>query len=296
MHKAAVERLEVEADLRLAFERDELAVFYQPIVDLQSNRIQGVEALVRWQHPVRGLLSPDSFVPVAEECGLIDALGRHVLRVACTQMREWQLTDPCFKDLTVSVNVSPRQLFDPGLVEDVSAALVASDLSPEHLTLELTETAMMGDPDSAVSRLNALKALGIRIAVDDFGIGHSSLRYLRQFPVDILKIDKSFVWDLTRGPEDSALARAIVRLAHTMHLDAVAEGVESETQLAILRQLGCDAAQGFYFARPAAAHVVSEMLRSSSLDRSDSEAGAVGADHPGPTTSEGAREPARVAG
>jgi diguanylate cyclase (GGDEF)-like protein len=261
MHTAAVERLEVEADLRRACERDEFIVHYQPIVDTRSGWIGGVEALVRWQHPTRGLLPPASFIPLAEETGLIQEIGRKVLREACTQVRAWQLELNTVPRLSVSVNLSPRQLTDPNLLSDVAASLESSGLPAESLTLEITESAMMHDTETAVARLKELKALGISLAVDDFGTGYSSLSYLQRFPIDILKIDRSFVAGIDGDAEQSALARAIVRLAQTLQLNAVAEGVETESQLVRLRELGCRYAQGFYLALPQDATALGEVLK-----------------------------------
>ena len=261
MHDAAVERLEVEADLRRAIERGELTVFYQPIVDVESGATRGVESLVRWQHPIRGLLSPAMFIPLAEESGLIHEIGRFVLMTSCRQVREWQQVHP---GLTVSVNLSPRQLPDPNLVADVAHALEVSGLAPQHLTLEITEGAMMHDTDATIARLEELKQLGVQLAVDDFGTGYSSLSYLQRFPIDSLKIDRSFVVGLDGNAEASALARAIVRLAQTLQLNAVAEGVETDTQLTRLRQLGCQFAQGFHLAMPQDAASIDELLRSPS--------------------------------
>jgi diguanylate cyclase (GGDEF)-like protein/PAS domain S-box-containing protein len=261
MHTAAVERLEVEADLRRAVERDEIVVHYQPIVDVRSGWIGGVEALVRWQHPIRGLLSPAVFIPLAEETGLIKDIGRKVLFDACTQVRQWQQELGTVPRLGVSVNLSSRQLADPKLLADVSRALESSGLAAENLTLEITESAMMHDTESAVARLNELKSLGVNLAVDDFGTGYSSLSYLQRFPIDILKIDRSFVSGIDGDAEQSALARAIVRLAQTLQLNAVAEGVETESQLERLRELGCRYAQGFFLAMPQDATTMSDVLK-----------------------------------
>jgi diguanylate cyclase (GGDEF)-like protein/PAS domain S-box-containing protein len=267
MHTVAVDRLEVEAELRRALERGELRVHYQPIVALDSGAMVGVEALARWQHPERGLLPPSVFIQLAEDCGLIEELGRWILGEACAQTRRWQVEHPRTEPLTVSVNVSPRQLRDPRIVDDVARALRATALAPACLTLEITEGAMMQDTDVALVHLTALKALGVRLAVDDFGTGYSSLSYLQRFPIDVLKIDRSFVLGIDRGPEDSALARAIVRLAQTLRLVAVAEGVENEAQAALLRQLGCQLAQGYLFARPAPATVIGDMLATATRDQ-----------------------------
>ena len=261
MHTAAVERLEVEADLRRACERDEFIVHYQPIVDVRSGWIGGVEALVRWEHPTRGLLPPAAFIPLAEETGLIQQIGRRVLQVACAQVREWQLERDTVPRLNVSVNLSPRQLTDPKLVADVASALETAGLAAESLTLEITESAMMHDTEVAIARLTELKALGVSLAVDDFGTGYSSLSYLQRFPIDSLKIDRSFVAGIDGDAEQSALARAIVRLAQTLQLHAVAEGVETESQLERLRELGCRYAQGFYLAMPQDAESLGALLR-----------------------------------
>ena len=261
MHTAAVERLEVEADLRRACERDEFVVHYQPIVDVRSGWIGGVEALVRWQHPTRGLLAPLTFIPLAEETGLIQEIGRRVLREACAQVRKWQLELNTVPRLGVSVNLSPRQLSDPTLLADVASALETAGLPAESLTLEITESAMMHDTETAVARLKELKDLGVSLAVDDFGTGYSSLSYLQRFPIDSLKIDRSFVAGIDGDAEQSALARAIVRLAQTLQLNAVAEGVETASQLERLRELGCRYAQGYFLARPQDADSLGVVLK-----------------------------------
>jgi diguanylate cyclase (GGDEF)-like protein/PAS domain S-box-containing protein len=260
MHAAAVERLEVEADLRRAEERGELRVHYQPIFDLSTGAVNGVEALVRWEHPIRGLLAPAAFIPLAEETGLIQEIGRQVLTVACRQVRAWQIELPSLPPLSVSVNLSPRQLLDPFLVGDVSRALESTGLPASSLVLEITEGAMMHDTETTVGVLRALRELGVRLAVDDFGTGYSSLSYLQRFPIDVLKIDQSFVAGLAGSPEESALARAIVKLAQTLQLTAVAEGVETQVQVDRLKELGCELAQGYLLARPQAAEAVTRLL------------------------------------
>ena len=260
MHAAAVERLEVEADLRRALERRELFLEYQPIVALETGEGEGGEALVRWRHPVRGVLSPLVFVEFAEESGLIDDIGRWVLDEACAQTRRWHVDHPRDHPLGVSVNVSPRQLRNPGLIGDVAAVIDRTGLDPRLLTLEITEGAMMHDTEVALDHLQALKALGVRLAVDDFGTGYSSLSYLQRFPIDVLKVDRSFVQRLELGPEESALGRAIVRLAHTLRMTAVAEGVENARQLEVLRKLGCQLAQGFHLCRPQPATAIDALL------------------------------------
>jgi EAL domain-containing protein (putative c-di-GMP-specific phosphodiesterase class I) len=261
MHRAAIERLDLEADLRRAIHRDELVLHYQPIVDVRTGRLSGVEALLRWNHPSRGLTAPDVFIPLAEDLGLIDELGAWVLDTACTQAKAWQrLQGPGEEPLKLSVNLSPRQLRDDGLVDGVARVLARSGLDPAALTLEITEGAMMQDTETALTRLNELKHLGVHLSVDDFGTGYSSLSYLQRFPIDELKVDRTFTQRIDQGPEESSLARAIVKLAQTLRLRAVAEGVETPTQLDVLRELGCEYAQGFLLHRPLAADRISLLL------------------------------------
>jgi diguanylate cyclase (GGDEF)-like protein/PAS domain S-box-containing protein len=261
MHTAIVERLELEADLRRTMGgNQELVVHYQPVVDLTTGAIIGFEALVRWQHPLRGLLSPGSFIPFAEEVGLIDVVDRFVLAEACAQLHYWQQRGLVPPDTEISVNLSARELTDPGTATHVSEMLAGNAFDPSNLILEITESAMMRDTDTVVQNLHALRALGLRIAVDDFGTGYSSLAYLEQFPVDILKIDRSFVAALSED-DPAGLARAVIQIAETLGLMTVAEGVESAEQAARLRALGCRAAQGYYLGRPLDAHATEEMLR-----------------------------------
>ena len=250
MHLAAVERLDLEAHLRGAAERGELIVHYQPIYELQSGRITAFEALVRWQHPERGPLGPLSFIPFAEEAGLIDEIGQHVLVTACEEAARWIDAVGRASAPSISVNVAPRQLLDPRLPDRVESLLDRCGLEPPRLILEITEGALMKDPAAATVGLRRLSDLGVRLAVDDFGTGYSSLAYLQQFPIDLLKIDGSFVSDiLTRS--GSLLVRAIVQIAHTLGLVPVAEGVESAAQAEALAACGCDLAQGFHLGRPA---------------------------------------------
>ncbi|MGH9086168.1 MAG: putative bifunctional diguanylate cyclase/phosphodiesterase [Acidimicrobiales bacterium] len=250
MHTAAMERIEVEADLRRACARGELRLQYQPIVSLDDGELLSVEALVRWQHPTRGLLAPGAFIGFAEESDLIEEIGQWVLQEACAQTRRWQQEHPERRHIGVSVNVSPRQLRNPAITTIVANTLRRTGLDAEDLTLEITEGAMMHDTEVALARLHELKSLGVRLAVDDFGTGYSSLSYLQQFPIDVLKIDRSFVDRIEHGPEESSLARAIVRLAQSLHLSAVAEGVENAEQMGWLREIGCPSAQGFHLCRP----------------------------------------------
>jgi EAL domain-containing protein (putative c-di-GMP-specific phosphodiesterase class I) len=259
MHSAAVARLELESDLRRALQDDEFIVQYQPIVSLAENRVVSLEALVRWQHPTRGLVAPNDFIPVAEENGLIVEIGRQVLAKACRDTRVWQNHHPQHR-LTIAVNLSTRQLADPDLVSDVAAILRETGLHANDLTLEITETALMRDPDVAIARLHDLKAAGVRLAIDDFGTGYSSLGSLQKLPVDTLKIDKSFIDRVARGTEAAGVVHALIRLASTLKLEIVAEGVEHDDQVRRLEELGCDQIQGFCFSHPLGPRGIEELL------------------------------------
>ena len=263
MHAAVVGRLELEADLRRGWPAASSSSTTSPSSPWRRAP-PGVEALVRWQHPERGLLMPDEFIPVAEETGLIRELGRQVLVAACAETRRWQLDNPDLPPLSVSVNVSPKQLQDDRLIGQVTDALEHSGLPAACLILEITETAMMQDNDATVARFDALKALGLRLAVDDFGTGYSSLGRLERFPIDILKIDRAFIAAMDRTDSDRAsLAQAILALAQALHLDAVAEGVETQAQADALVAFGCERAQGYLFARPMAADAIDAFVRPS---------------------------------
>jgi diguanylate cyclase (GGDEF)-like protein/PAS domain S-box-containing protein len=265
MRASAVDRLDIETALRRALERRELRIFYQPIIELRTGAIDGIEALLRWEHPERGLLNPDEFITVAEETGLIVPIGAWVLDQACRQVQRWQAEIPSLVPLRLSVNLSGRQLGHAKLVEDVAAVLAETGIDPALVELEITESVLMDDVEMSQETLGALHGLGVKLAVDDFGTGYSSLSYLRRFPVDLLKVDRSFVEVLDAAPgelsDDSAIVAAIVTLSHALGLTAVAEGVESAAQLAMLRQLGCDRAQGFYMARPGTDHDTGRLLR-----------------------------------
>jgi EAL domain-containing protein (putative c-di-GMP-specific phosphodiesterase class I) len=252
--------LEMEAELEHALRAGELEIFYQPTVSLRSDRIVGVEALIRWRHPQRGLILPMEFIPLAERSDLIIPLGRWVLGEACRRARGWQERYPGRSTLEMSVNLSARQLRHPGLVSDVAEALKSSGLDGSHLVLEVTESMMMEDMETAAITLHKLKNLGVRLAIDDFGTGYSSLSHLRRFPVDILKIDKSFLNNMGHEVADAAILRAVIKLAKSMGLEVVAEGIEKAEQLTHLRGLDCEFAQGFLFARPLPHDAVSVLL------------------------------------
>jgi diguanylate cyclase (GGDEF)-like protein/PAS domain S-box-containing protein len=248
MRADAVARLETESALRRALERGELLLHFQPEIDLATGAITGFEALVRWEHPVRGLLGPSAFIPLAEETGLIVPIGEWVLREACTEAARWAGLSA--EPLTLSVNLSARQLAQHDLVATVRRAMAETGTDPSRLCLEITESAVMESGAATTAQLRALKSLGVRLAIDDFGTGFSSLAHLRRFPVDVLKIDGTFVHGLGREPQDASIAAAVISLAHALGLATVAEGVETEEQLAVLKQLGCDRGQGHLFARP----------------------------------------------
>jgi diguanylate cyclase (GGDEF)-like protein len=258
MGSRSAERVRIEADLRKGLERGELEVHYQPFYSLDEERIVGAEALVRWRHPANGLISPAKFIPMAEETGLILPLGRHVLDTACRQVRS--IRDRLGVDLPISVNLSPRQFQESGLSAQAAAALDAAGLSSDLLIFEITENVVMEDLSGAREVMRKLDQLGIRLAIDDFGTGHSSLAYLKQFPVQEVKVDRTFVQGMVENPVDSAIVRAVIDLADAMGIAAVAEGVETEGQLAGLRTLGCPIAQGFYFSQPLRAGDFDDLL------------------------------------
>jgi EAL domain-containing protein (putative c-di-GMP-specific phosphodiesterase class I) len=261
MHTELVARVQLEADLRRALDEGELYLHYQPTFDLASGQIVGAEALARWRHPTRGLVPPTEFIPLAEASGLIRPLGAWVLREACRQAAEWQRTSPPRdKPLALSINLSGRQLQFPQVVDDVAQALEESGLPPDSLVLEMTESVLMDDNENVLDILRRIKGLGARLAIDDFGTGYSSLSYLHRFPVDMLKIDRSFVERLSHASDNAELARTIVRLGQSLQLVTVAEGVEDSAQFLALRRMGCDVGQGFYFGRPMESEEISRLL------------------------------------
>ena len=255
-------RMMLEHDLRLAVEREEIRVYYQPRISMETGTFVGAEALARWEHPERGLLGPESFIPAAEETDVILPLGRQVLRDACEQARTWWEARPDTQPY-VCVNLSARQFEQEDLVEEIAEALRRSGLAPEALLLEITESTLMDGAEAAVTRLRNLKALGVKLAVDDFGTGYSSLSYLRRFPVDCLKIDRSFTHGLGRSLDDTVLVSGVISLAKSLDLAVIAEGVETSAQFERLKELGCDFAQGFYFARPLPAFDAARLIMES---------------------------------
>ncbi|HLJ08259.1 MAG TPA: EAL domain-containing protein [Acidimicrobiia bacterium] len=260
MHESLSQRVEMHAELQRAVKEGEFLVYYQPTLELATSKLTGVEALVRWDHPTRGVVPPGEFIPLAEETGLIVPIGRWVLAESCRQVHVWNQLVPAAEALTLHVNMSARQLQAATLTEDVAAILGESGFEPRNLVLEITEGVLVHDPEAAIAKLNEIKRLGVRLAIDDFGTGYSSLSYLQRFPIDILKIDKSFVDHVTDGGTASALARAIVKLGPTLGLEVVAEGIETAEQAEELRALQCDQGQGYYFSHPLPAEDLGSVL------------------------------------
>jgi EAL domain-containing protein (putative c-di-GMP-specific phosphodiesterase class I) len=257
MHQQVVERMTTEHSLHRALDRRELTLFYQPVVAISGTGTIAFEALIRWEHPEQGLVPPARFIPVAEESGLIIPIGAWVLEEACNQLFSWRQSGCTGPSGSVEVNLSARQIDHPELVATVESILETTGLPPENLTLEITESALMRDVVSALQVLQALKSLGVSLAIDDFGTGYSSLSYLQRFPLDTLKVDKSFVDELGLD-QGTEIVAAVINLAHALGLNVIAEGVETEPQLQALQQLGCDYAQGFLFSRPVSAKELSE--------------------------------------
>jgi diguanylate cyclase (GGDEF)-like protein/PAS domain S-box-containing protein len=260
MQERAQERLELEAELRKALERGEFLLYYQPEVSLRDGTIVGFEALLRWQHPQRGLLKPQAFMPLAEETDLIVPIGRWVLEEACGQAKRWEEERPCAPPATIEVNLSSRQLVRRGLTRTIEEVLTRADIEAHRLALDLTETTLIKASEDNAQALDALKKMGIRLHLDDFGTGYSSLSYLKRFPVDRVNVDKSFVKGLAENATDTALVRMSVDLCHTMGVEVLAEGVETSEQAALLRDMGCDMGQGYYFAQPLLGEELAERL------------------------------------
>jgi diguanylate cyclase (GGDEF)-like protein/PAS domain S-box-containing protein len=264
MHARLAERQSLEADLRCALGRNEFVLHYQPKLNLESGQITGVEALIRWQHPQRGLLYPEQFVPLAEECGLILGIGQWVLVEACKQARAW--LDAGAGVVPVSVNVSAAEFGAKDFLSRVRAVLIATGVEPQNLELELTESVLMEDAEAAVATLRKLKAMGVRVAIDDFGTGYSSFTYLRRFPSDVLKLHQSFVHEIMADPRDAAIVSAMINMGKSLKQRVIAEGVETSEQLEFLRGQGCEEGQGYYFSRPVVAERVANLLKVGILD------------------------------
>ena len=268
LDQAAMQRLELENDLRRALARGELRVYYQAEVEFESGRLAGMEALIRWEHPERGIVNPTQFIPVAEESGLILPITRWVLFEACRQLKAWEEEFARDVPLTVSVNLSGRHFAQATLIDEVAAVLQGTGIDPSHLILEITESVAMEGAQTTIETLRKLKALGVSLAIDDFGTGFSSLSYLKQFPVDYLKIDKSFVDGVTFQGRDTAIVRAVIALGHALGLKLIAEGVETPEQVRELRELGSEIGQGYYFAKPLTGEGMPALLAAGSAKRS----------------------------
>jgi diguanylate cyclase len=261
MHAGTEDRVQLESDLHNAVTQNQFTLYYQPKVDTQTGEVRSAEALIRWIHPTRGVVSPVDFIPLAEECGLIGAIGGWVIREACRQARAWQIDG--VPSLRVSVNLSASQFRDSGLVDSIRGALDDAGLPARYLEVELTESAVMSDPEQSIAILEQLSAMGVLVSVDDFGTGYSSMSYLRRFPIDKLKIDRVFINEIVSRPEDASIVRAIVSLAHSLHLKVVAEGVETPAQLEFLKTANCDEYQGYHFSRPLPAAEFERLIRES---------------------------------
>ncbi|MGH9821348.1 MAG: putative bifunctional diguanylate cyclase/phosphodiesterase, partial [Pyrinomonadaceae bacterium] len=260
MHSRAVHLLDLETDLRYAIERDELELFYQPIVALDDLSLTGFEALVRWNHPTRGMISPNEFIALSEETGLIVPMTVKLLERACCELSEWQHRSLSRRPLTMSVNISGKHFTEGDLVTQIRTVLAETAIDPSHLKLEITESAVMKNAEHAIAVLTQIRETGVRISIDDFGTGYSSLSYLHRFPIDVLKIDRSFVSTMEDGSGNGEIVRTVIALAKALNLDVVAEGIESIHQLHQLRVLGCEYGQGYLFSRPLPAHEIYRLL------------------------------------
>jgi len=263
MTTATQDRVRLESELYDALRAGQFELHYQPKVDTSTGRINSAEALIRWRHPQRGLIAPKDFIAVAEECGLLDAIGEWVLREACRQARAWQQQG--LRPMRVAVNLAPSQFRLTNLVDQIRHALEAAQLDPQYLEVELTESAVMSDAEESIVILESISRMGVLVSVDDFGTGYSSMSYLRRFPIDKLKIDRCFVEEMTRRAEDASIVRAIISLAHSLHLKVIAEGVETPEQLALLTELGCDQYQGFFFSPALVPAQFVELVRKSGV-------------------------------
>jgi diguanylate cyclase len=264
MDAGTEDRVQLESDLHNAVALDQFRLYYQPKVDIRTGEVRSAEALIRWLHPTRGIVSPADFIPLAEDCGLIGAIGGWVIREACRQARAWQIDG--VPTLRISVNLSASQFGDSGLVDSIRRELEDAALEARYLEVELTESVVMSDPEKSIAILEQLSSMGVLISVDDFGTGYSSMSYLRRFPIDKLKIDRVFIDEIVSRPEDASIVRAIVSLAHSLHLKVVAEGVETPAQLYFLKTAGCDEYQGYHFSRPLPAAEFERLVRESHAD------------------------------
>ncbi|HWZ62930.1 MAG TPA: EAL domain-containing protein [Steroidobacteraceae bacterium] len=265
MSAGTQDRVRLESELHAALRGGQFELHYQPKVDTATGRINSAEALIRWRHPLRGLLPPSDFIGIADDCGLLDDIGEWVLHEACRQAKAWQ--DAGLPRLRVAVNLAPSQFRLTNLVDQIRRALDAAALDPQLLEVELTESAVMSDAEESILILEAISSMGVLVSVDDFGTGYSSMSYLRRFPIDKLKIDRCFVEDMTRRPEDASIVRAIISLAHSLHLKVIAEGVESSEQLTLLAELGCDQYQGFFFSPALAADKFVALVKQSQANQ-----------------------------
>jgi predicted signal transduction protein with EAL and GGDEF domain len=272
MNARAGERLSMENSLRKALEREEFTLYFQPQVNTVTGRIIGAEALIRWRHPAMGLVMPAKFIPIAEESGMIVAIGEWVLRTACMKNRQWQKAG--LQTVPVAVNLSALQFMQKDLVEIVSDTVLQTGLEPCRLELEITESSIIQNAEAAINTLKELKAMGVSLSIDDFGTGYSNLGYLKKFPIDKLKVDQSFVRDIVNDPDDAAIVRAIINLAKSLQLRVMAEGVETKEQLDFLSAHGCDEVQGYYFSRPVPEEEFRAMLISDRAGRADASDGA----------------------
>ncbi|HLW23567.1 MAG TPA: EAL domain-containing protein [Steroidobacteraceae bacterium] len=263
MDAGSEERVQLESDLHQAIAQKQFELYYQPKVNTSSGAVRSAEALIRWRHPSRGLIPPDGFIPLAEECGLIGAIGEWVVREACRQARAWQ--DAKLPPMRISVNLSPSQFRGGGLTDTIRRALDDMGLEAQYLEIELTESAVMSDPEESIAILEELSQMGVLVSVDDFGTGYSSMSYLRRLPIDKLKIDRVFINEIVSRPEDASIVRAIVSLAHSLRLKVVAEGVETPAQLDFLRAVGCDEYQGYHFSRPVPASEFERLVRAAAV-------------------------------
>ena len=261
MHRNAMDRLQIETDLRKAVKRRELTAYYQPIFQLETGKLAGFEALVRWQHPKMGLISPDVFIPIAEETDLIQILDLQMFEIACRQLHAWQQEEIVDASVTMSINLSAKQLMQPELVENIDCILIKTEVDPRNLILEITESSLMLNPTVSIERLKALRERSIRISIDDFGTGYSSLSYLHCLPLDALKIDKSFVREIQADTVDSRLIPLIVNIAKTMEIAVTAEGIETFEHAEHLNQLSCSLGQGYWFAQPMPAAEIEAFLQ-----------------------------------